>query len=87
MSVKILNPTLNSLVSENSAMKHRFAWSTVAAFSSGHVMLVNWFWSVGLSHPWPYIREVVLIPNLPPVLAVYLREVLPGTRVGIDSVM
>jgi len=87
LSVKILNPTLNLLVLENSAMKHRLAWSTVAADSSGHVMLVNWFWSVGLSHPWPNIRETVLIPKVPPVLAAYLREVLPGTKVGIDSVV
>eukprot|EP00959_Pyramimonas_sp_CCMP1952_P336243 7040809-Pyramimonas_sp.AAC.1 len=68
-------------------MKHRFAWSTGTAFSSGQVMLVNSFESVGLSQPWPNICEVALTPNLPPVLDTNFRAVLPGTCVGIDSVV
>jgi hypothetical protein len=48
--------------------------------------LVNRFGSEGLSQPWPNIREVVLIPNLPPELETYFLEVLPGINVWIDDV-
>jgi len=83
--VRILMARLNALVLENSAMKHRFAWSTVTEFSSGQVMLTRWFTSVGLSQPWPNFRDITEIPNLPPEVEVCLREVLPAIIVRIDS--
>jgi hypothetical protein len=87
LSVRILNPIMNSLTLENSTMKHRFAWSTVTADESGHVMLVNALGSCGLSQPWPNIREVVLIANLSPESETYFLEVLPSIGVWTDDVV
>ncbi|CAK0877257.1 unnamed protein product [Prorocentrum cordatum] len=87
MSVRILNPMTNSLVLANSTMKHRFAWSTVAADASGQVMLVKLFGSEGLSQPCPNICEVTFTPNLPPEVATYFLEVLPGIGVWTELVL